>query len=341
VAVGGSPAGGPHVGAGYPRVRLVIPEIRYSAANRESDVRAGQPPTAARVDRWIRLAPTVQGRPEWKFVKIHTHGAAERQADVLLGPPLERMYEYLTSRYTTVLSICCTTCQRGRSTTSSRRGKRGKPAIPGRIATTSWHRRRSSRRVQGPPREWGQAHRIRPCAPPHRVPLEHVAADPLSHVRRWTAPGAYAGSARIARPDGRTSCPFFWSENPPKRIPGSCRRSSRAGHTLGNHSFSQHKAQDHELGDREIGHCRNGRAPGEIRRQVETPVPSALGRSAPAAVSALVLGIDDLVRWSRDSMDYKHGAEAVIENFRRRPPESGDIILSMTITRLRRKRWKY
>jgi hypothetical protein len=64
-----------------------------------SDVRAGQPPTAARVDRWVKLAPTVRGRPEWKFIKIHTHGAAENQADVLLGPPVERMFAHLEQRY--------------------------------------------------------------------------------------------------------------------------------------------------------------------------------------------------------------------------------------------------
>lgn len=64
-----------------------------------SDVRAGQPPTAARVDRWVRLAPTVRGRPEWKFIKIHTHGAPESQADVLLGPPVERMFAHLAQRY--------------------------------------------------------------------------------------------------------------------------------------------------------------------------------------------------------------------------------------------------
>jgi hypothetical protein len=64
-----------------------------------SDVRAGQSPSPARVDRWIRLAPTVRGRPEWKFVKIHTHGAPETQHDVLLGPPCAEMYAYLERRY--------------------------------------------------------------------------------------------------------------------------------------------------------------------------------------------------------------------------------------------------
>jgi hypothetical protein len=64
-----------------------------------SDIRSGQAPSPARIDRWIRLAPTVRGRPEWKFVKIHTHGAPESQHDVLLGPPSAAMYEYLQRRY--------------------------------------------------------------------------------------------------------------------------------------------------------------------------------------------------------------------------------------------------
>jgi hypothetical protein len=64
-----------------------------------SDIRAGQQPTRARVDRWVELAPTVHGRPEWKFVKVHTHGAPETQHDALLGSASAAMYEYLGSRY--------------------------------------------------------------------------------------------------------------------------------------------------------------------------------------------------------------------------------------------------
>lgn len=64
-----------------------------------SDVRKGQPPSRSRVDQWVRLAPSVRGRPEWKFIKIHTHGAPEAQAAVLLGEPVERMYQYLSDRY--------------------------------------------------------------------------------------------------------------------------------------------------------------------------------------------------------------------------------------------------
>ena len=43
------------------------------------------PPTAARVKTWIDQAIHVAGRPEWVFVKVHTHGAIERTAASLLG----------------------------------------------------------------------------------------------------------------------------------------------------------------------------------------------------------------------------------------------------------------
>jgi len=43
------------------------------------------PPTAARVATWIDQGIHVEGRPEWTFVKVHTHGAIEKTADSLLG----------------------------------------------------------------------------------------------------------------------------------------------------------------------------------------------------------------------------------------------------------------
>src|SRR5262245_20355614 len=43
------------------------------------------PPTAARVDDWVAQGIHVDGRPEWVFVKVHTHGAIEGTAASLLG----------------------------------------------------------------------------------------------------------------------------------------------------------------------------------------------------------------------------------------------------------------
>lgn len=64
-----------------------------------SDLRTSNPPSAARVDNWVRTGVHVVGRPEWIFVKVHTHGAPERDVDVLLGEPMARMFSYLETRY--------------------------------------------------------------------------------------------------------------------------------------------------------------------------------------------------------------------------------------------------
>lgn len=43
------------------------------------------PPTRERVETWIEQGIHVEGRPEWVFVKVHTHGAIEHTASSLLG----------------------------------------------------------------------------------------------------------------------------------------------------------------------------------------------------------------------------------------------------------------
>ncbi len=63
------------------------------------DVRAGNPPTPERVDAWVRTGVHVKGRPEWVFVKVHTHGTQERDIESLLGEPVGRMFRHLEERY--------------------------------------------------------------------------------------------------------------------------------------------------------------------------------------------------------------------------------------------------
>ncbi len=41
----------------------------------------------------------MQGRPDWVFVKIHTHGTQEADMDTLLGPPSDAMHAYLEAAY--------------------------------------------------------------------------------------------------------------------------------------------------------------------------------------------------------------------------------------------------
>lgn len=64
-----------------------------------SDIRTSCPPTPDRVDAWVRTGIHVVGRPEWVFVKVHTHGTQERDMDTLLGAPMRRTFEYMQERY--------------------------------------------------------------------------------------------------------------------------------------------------------------------------------------------------------------------------------------------------
>lgn len=53
------------------------------------------PPTLARLRLWLQAGVCVAGRPDWRFIKLHTHGAQERNAAMLLGPPMRRFHDSL------------------------------------------------------------------------------------------------------------------------------------------------------------------------------------------------------------------------------------------------------
>lgn len=50
-------------------------------------------PTLERFRNWVSSGISVAGRPEWVFVKVHTHGAKDANADVLLGEPMHGFHE--------------------------------------------------------------------------------------------------------------------------------------------------------------------------------------------------------------------------------------------------------
>jgi hypothetical protein len=64
-----------------------------------ADVRRSCPPSRERVDAWVRTGIHVEGRPDWIFVKIHTHGTQEGDMDTLLGAEMDAMHEYLETAY--------------------------------------------------------------------------------------------------------------------------------------------------------------------------------------------------------------------------------------------------
>jgi hypothetical protein len=54
-----------------------------------------QPPSVRRVPLWLRAGVQVPARPDWYFVKLHCHGAAESSQEVLLGQAMVRFHEEL------------------------------------------------------------------------------------------------------------------------------------------------------------------------------------------------------------------------------------------------------
>lgn len=99
VKVGGQPEGdlmliqGPSGFMWHNRKFGLLPRIE------NADVRTSSPPTPRRVDAWVETGVHVEGRPEWVFVKVHTHGTQERDIDTLLGRPMREAFEYLGRRY--------------------------------------------------------------------------------------------------------------------------------------------------------------------------------------------------------------------------------------------------
>ena len=60
---------------------------------------ANDPATPERVRTWVSQGIQVAGRPDWLFVKLHTHGAPEKQAESLLGAGGRALHQTLTTRY--------------------------------------------------------------------------------------------------------------------------------------------------------------------------------------------------------------------------------------------------
>jgi hypothetical protein len=58
-------------------------------------LQGNQPPTEERLALWLRANVHVPARPDWVFVKLHTHGAPESNQKVLLGEAMVRLHESL------------------------------------------------------------------------------------------------------------------------------------------------------------------------------------------------------------------------------------------------------
>jgi hypothetical protein len=58
-------------------------------------IQGNQPPTVERVADWVRAGVRVPSRPDWAFIKLHTHGANEGNMAALIGDAAVKFHESL------------------------------------------------------------------------------------------------------------------------------------------------------------------------------------------------------------------------------------------------------
>lgn len=61
-------------------------------------LQGNQPAQIARLASWLSARIQVPSRPDWFFVKLHTHGASEENQAVLLGEPMVEFHRALAKR---------------------------------------------------------------------------------------------------------------------------------------------------------------------------------------------------------------------------------------------------
>lgn len=71
----------------------IIPRIE------NGDIRFNQLPLPERMDMWVNQHICIEGREDWVFVKIHTHGTQEEDMDALLGKAMDDFYTYVEKKY--------------------------------------------------------------------------------------------------------------------------------------------------------------------------------------------------------------------------------------------------
>ena len=60
-----------------------------------ADLHGGSPPTMTRFDLWLRAGVGVVGRPQWMFVKLHTHGRPSAMQRCCSGAPMRAFHQSL------------------------------------------------------------------------------------------------------------------------------------------------------------------------------------------------------------------------------------------------------
>ena len=63
------------------------------------EITGANPPSADRIRIWTQLGIHVEGRPEWIFIKLHTHGGIERDMATLLTDRMKSFFTHALATY--------------------------------------------------------------------------------------------------------------------------------------------------------------------------------------------------------------------------------------------------
>lgn len=99
IRVGGKPWGDLLIIPGIIGLRWKSRTRKFRPSIEASNVSSSDFPSPERIDYWLEHAVRIKGMPNWKFVKLHTHGAKEENWDSLFGETAEKMYQHLDRKY--------------------------------------------------------------------------------------------------------------------------------------------------------------------------------------------------------------------------------------------------
>jgi hypothetical protein len=81
-------------------VAPVLNPVKLFWVVEDGEIHAAVPVTPNRVDYWMRSNIHVTGRPDWRFIKVHTHGAqSPEDAAETLGPHFDAALSYMEKAY--------------------------------------------------------------------------------------------------------------------------------------------------------------------------------------------------------------------------------------------------
>jgi hypothetical protein len=63
------------------------------------DLQASHPPSLSRLQLWLNAGVMVQGKPNWRFIKLHTHGCKTGNIDMLLGERMRLFHQELAEMH--------------------------------------------------------------------------------------------------------------------------------------------------------------------------------------------------------------------------------------------------